>query len=193
MSRTVLPSSCRRRIVSHAARRAAGSKPVVGSSRKISSGSPTSASARSRRRSWPPDSVRARASCLLLEPGDRDAPRRRRAGRGRSAAQCATASRTVMWRYMPQLCSTMPTRSRSAARRARRVVAEHGDDPARARPVALEDLDRRRLARAVGAEQPEDLAAGDLEVDAAHRLVRRRRPCAGRGRGSRAPRWTPRR
>ena len=36
--------------MSHAWRRAAGSKPVVGSSRKISSGSPISASARSSRR-----------------------------------------------------------------------------------------------------------------------------------------------
>jgi hypothetical protein len=29
--------------------------------------------------------------------------------------------------------------------------------------VAHQDVDRRRLARAVGAEQPEDLAARDLE------------------------------
>ena len=36
---------------------------------------------------------------------------------------------------------------------------------------ALEDLDRRRLAGAVGAEEGEDLAAADLEVDAADRLV----------------------
>ena len=49
-------------------------------------------------------------------------------------------------------------------------MAEHRHDAAGARAVALEDLDGRRLAGAVGAEQPEDLAAGDLEVDAAHRL-----------------------
>src|SRR5581483_9569491 len=36
--------------------------------------------------------------------------------------------------------------------------------------VALEDLDRRRLARAVRAEEPEDLARLDREVDPAHRL-----------------------
>ena len=41
-----------------------------------------------------------------------------------------------------------------------------------ARAVALEDLDRRRLAGAVRAEQAEDLALLDLEVDAAHRLER---------------------
>src|SRR3954452_4831068 len=47
------------------------------------------------------------------------------------------------------------------------VVAEHGHDAARPRPVALEDLGRRRLPRAVRAEQPEDLARRDLEVDPA--------------------------
>src|SRR3954452_17417511 len=51
------------------------------------------------------------------------------------------------------------------------VLAEDGDDAARPRPVALEDLDRRRLARAVGAEQAEDLAERDLEVDAAHGVM----------------------
>ena len=59
------------------------------------------------------------------------------------------------------------TRSRRAAgpRRARR--------PSRRRAaVALEDLDGRRLAGAVRAEQAEDLARLDLEVDPAQRLVR---------------------
>src|SRR4051812_32131596 len=51
------------------------------------------------------------------------------------------------------------------------IVAEHGDDPGRAGAVALEDLDRGRLAGAVGAEQAEDLADGDLEVEAPHGLV----------------------
>ncbi len=50
------------------------------------------------------------------------------------------------------------------------VEAEHGDLAAVALPVALEDLDRRRLAGAVRAEQAEDLAGRDLEVDPAHRL-----------------------
>ena len=48
------------------------------------------------------------------------------------------------------------------------VEAEHGHAAARARAVALEDLDRRRLAGAVGPEQAEDLAAPDGEGDAAH-------------------------
>ena len=65
-------------------------------------------------------------------------------------------------------------RSRSArATRAPatlRVLAEHADLAAAALAVALEDLDRRRLAGPVGAEEGEDLAGIDLEVDAAHRL-----------------------
>jgi hypothetical protein len=36
--------------------------------------------------------------------------------------------------------------------------------------IALEDLDGGRLARSVGAEEGEDLAPVDLEVDAADRL-----------------------
>jgi hypothetical protein len=52
-----------------------------------------------------------------------------------------------------------------------RVVAEHRDDPARAGAIALEDLHRRRLARAVRAEEAEDLARRDLEVDAAYGVM----------------------
>ena len=91
-----------------------------------------------------------------------------------------------------------PPRARSAAGRARtpagpgrRACARRGSgwpgstpstetSPPSALAVALEDLDRRRLAGAVGAEEAEDLAGGDLEVDAAHRLAARRRTCAAR-------------
>src|SRR5437588_642256 len=51
------------------------------------------------------------------------------------------------------------------------IMAEHGHLAARSRAVALEALDRGRLARPVGAEQPEDLPAADADVDPAHRLV----------------------
>ena len=46
----------------------------------------------------------------------------------------------------------------------RRVRAEHPHLAGVAAAVALEHLDRRRLAGAVGAEQREDLAAADVEV-----------------------------
>ena len=54
--------------------------------------------------------------------------------------------------------------------RGGRILAEHGHRPAVALAVALEDLDGRRLAGAVRAEQPEDLALRDLEADSAQRL-----------------------
>src|SRR5439155_16938357 len=58
-----------------------------------------------------------------------------------------------------------------AALRPLRVEAEHLDPPAVGAAVALEDLDRRRLAGAVRAEQAEDLALLDLEADPAQRLL----------------------
>src|SRR5262249_34577547 len=53
----------------------------------------------------------------------------------------------------------------------RRIRPEHLDLAAVPLAVPLEDLDRRRLAGTVRAEQPEHLAGCDLEVDAAERLV----------------------
>ena len=50
------------------------------------------------------------------------------------------------------------------------IEAEHGDLAGAAVAVALEDLDGRRLAGAVGTEQPEDLAALHGEVDPADGL-----------------------
>src|SRR5262249_41028924 len=54
--------------------------------------------------------------------------------------------------------------------RARGVGAEHVSFTAVALAVALKDLDGGRLARAVRAEQAEDLAGAKLEVDALQRL-----------------------
>ena len=68
----------------------------------------------------------------------------------------------------------MPTRWRSALGRVPGSMPSTATSPAVALPVALEDLDRGRLAGAVGPEQPEHLAAG-----------RRRRRCRGRPRAPR--------
>ncbi len=57
-----------------------------------------------------------------------------------------------------------------------RGVGPRGVDPedldyaARAGAVPLKDLDRRGLARAVGAEEGEHLARGDVQIDPAHRV-----------------------
>ena len=51
----------------------------------------------------------------------------------------------------------------------RRVAAKHRYRTPVAVPEALEDLDRRGLARAVRAEQGEHLTLGDIKVDAVDR------------------------
>jgi hypothetical protein len=53
-----------------------------------------------------------------------------------------------------------------------RVLAENPDVAAGAHAEAFEDLDGRRLARAVGTEEAHHLAGVDLEVDAGQDVVR---------------------
>ena len=52
------------------------------------------------------------------------------------------------------------------------VVTEDGDGPGARPDEAAHDADERRLARAVRAEQPEDLARLDVEIDAGERAHR---------------------
>src|SRR3954452_8211760 len=70
----------------------------------------------------------------------------------------------------PRLLEDDPHPLAQRARPAAGVEAEHPHVAARPLAVALQDLDRRRLARTVGPEQPEDLAALHAEVDAADGL-----------------------
>ena len=166
MSTIVVPPSCSERMRSQNARRASGSNPVVGSSRKSSSGRPMIPRATSRRRRWPPESL-SPAGVALLGQADgldhlpdvaRDAGSTRRSG--------ATASAT---RQVGQVAGGL---QHDAEPRAPvpvavvRVVAQHLDVPAVALAVALEDLHGRRLAGAVGAEQGDALADLDVEVEA---------------------------
>ena len=72
MSTIVVPRARRFSITAQHRRRASGSKPVVGSSRKISSGSPASASAKSRRRRCPPERRRTTRVALRGELDDRE-------------------------------------------------------------------------------------------------------------------------
>ena len=60
------------------------------------------------------------------------------------------------------------------------IVAEHAHLAGVGAAVALEDLDRGRLAGAVGAEEAEDLAAVDGEVDALEGFDVAVATCAGR-------------
>jgi len=51
-------------------------------------------------------------------------------------------------------------------------MARHRDPPRVEAQQRGEDAERRRLAGAVGTEEPDDLARGDLERDAAERELR---------------------
>ena len=68
-------------------------------------------------------------------------------------------------RVSPPSWSITPMRGRSARAVGHRVEPEHAHLPRVGAAVALEDLDRRRLARAVGPEQAEHLAGRDRERD----------------------------
>ena len=62
------------------------------------------------------------------------------------------------------------------------VVPQDARLPRRGEEQRDQHLDRRRLAGAVRAEEPEELALADLEADAAHRLDLERAPPEGAGR-----------
>ena len=68
VSRTVQPSATRPRIVSHISPRVRGSRPVVGSSRKISGGLVIRLTARSRRRRIPPENCAIGLSAASSRP-----------------------------------------------------------------------------------------------------------------------------
>ena len=126
------------------------------------------ACARARRAS--PSGRRARSP----RPGraaSRSSRRRRAGSRARSASGRATTTG-----------ASTPIRSRHAGPPAAGRSPSTSTRAAVALAVALEDLDRRRLAGAVRAEQAEHLAGLDREVDPAQRLEVAVASCAGPGR-----------
>ena len=165
-----------RRPASQAPRRADGSKPVVGSSRNSSSGSPTSARPTSSRRCCPPE--RHRRAARTARPA-----RHRRACAGRArrrvvAGVSSSASRDRQQRGRRDVLEHhADARTPRAVARAR-VGAQHAHLARAAPAVALEDLDGRRLARAVGPQEREDLAGARLRGRSRARPRGRRRPCA---------------
>ena len=180
-----MPSSRRLSISSQERRRADGSNPVVGSSRKSRSGSPTSPRARSSRRCWPPESVLTRAPALLAQADQVDhlpgGPRVR-----------VVAAEQLQHLAHGQLAEVAGGLEHDADPLAEvppaplRVEAEHLDLAGVAVPVALEDLHGGRLAGPVRSQQREALALGDLEVDAADGFQLAVAACADR-----SPGWPP--
>lgn len=141
--KTVVPPATSERTVSHMVRRLRGSSPVVGSSRKITWGSPTRVMARSSRRRIPPEKVAARflatsamsnrSSNSLVRARPSRLPRRSRSAmrrrfssavrRSSSAANCPVtpiAERTpsgAVWMSWPATRAWPP----SAAMRVERI------------------------------------------------------------------------
>ena len=194
-----MPRSRSPAMTSQAARRADGSKPVVGSSRKISSGSPISASATSSRRRWPPESAVARCVGLLCEVDERERLIDAGAVRGSSRRRASRHSRTVRPGSASDSCSTIPIRSRQAD------GACHGSAPSTSTCRSLAWRKPSRISTVVvlpaplGPRKAKISPRRDLEVDAADRLVvavalaqaadRDDRIVGGRRRRTRARRW----
>ena len=168
------PRCLKPRIMSQSWRRDCGSSPVVGSSRNSRSGSPTSAQATASRCFCPPDSLPYQASRLSRARRWR-AARRRSAPARRTTGTAAAISPTVSFSLSCVSCSGMPRRCRSRVA-SRSPSAGRAPRPRR-RPAVeqpLEDLDRRGLAGAVGAEQPEALARDAPPGRGRRRPARRR-------------------
>ena len=155
------------RTTCHMSLRSSTSTPAVGSSRNRIVGSCASALAISRRRFMPPDSVMILLSFLV--------PQRQRlqhlldvGGVGRLAEEAAAERDGVPYGLEGvggQLLRDEADHGAHAAVVASDVAAVDRHRARRGIDDAADDGDERRLAGAVGAEQREDLAAADVEVD----------------------------
>ena len=95
---------------------------------------------------------------------------RTRAGQAEVAAVDSRFSRTVSSVSRLSSCGTTPIRARIRGPSTSGVHAQHLQRAARPRRHAGDHPHRGRLARAVRTEEAEDLAARDVDVDAAHGL-----------------------
>ena len=152
-------------------------------------GRPTSAHATARRCFCPPDSFSNQASrfsssdtARSTSSGARPRAKKERKSVSDLAARSACSGRCVS-------CSDTPSRSRRARSSVAQRMPRTSTSPRRRVEQPLEDLDRRRLAGAVGPEQAEALARAPPRGRARRRRARRRRS-ASRGRGT-GPRRRP--
>src|SRR6266702_3097698 len=151
VSTTVRPSALIFRSRSHRFRRACGSRAPVGSSRKRSSGSCTSAQAMDRRWAWPPDSFSVRVPAWSSSPT--------------TPSMLSARGELLKERRRLQLHAD-PRQQRGIP--WPRPDAEHGDVAAIGLAQALDDLQCGGLARTVRAQDPEELALIHLECHAVH-------------------------
>ena len=156
-------------MVSQSARRDCGSRPVVGSSRNSTSGSPTSAKATARRWRCPPDSFRPRSTASPRAASRPAAFRRERALVIEAPEQAhrfldrqPVEETRLLQRHADALAQ--PVRSSMAQVRPSSSTVPDGR-----RNQALEDLHRGGLPGAVRTEQTEALAATHLQIEPVHR------------------------
>ena len=157
---------------SHMSRRSSTSTPAVGSSRNRICGSCDSALAISRRRFMPPDSVMILLS--FLSHSDRSfSTFSMCAGLARLAEQAAAEGHGRPHRFEGVGRQFLRHEADHRARGAvvgDDVVAVDEDAAGGRIDDAADDADQRRLAGAVRAEQREDFAAPDAQVDVLQRL-----------------------
>ena len=174
--KTVVPFSTSCRMVSHMSVRLLGSSPVVGSSKKMMGASPTRLMAMSSRRRIPPEKVSRRRSAASLRSNLSS----------RSAAVCRGIGDVAQLAHQHQvLPGGEHVVDRGELSGQADLLADLGGllrhvEPGDARRAAVgvdqrgQDVDRGRLARAVGSEQGEDRAPFDGErhvVEHRHSLV----------------------
>ena len=162
-SSTLTPSRRSRSTAAHTPRRADGSSPWVSSSRITRRGSiqqredeeqalALSAAQRGERRA-----ARARPART-----PREGRRRRRAA---PEPNRCTASPTRSRSGSDESCNWLPISGRSRSPWVTGIQPEHAQRSRVGSTEALDALDRRRLARAVGADQPDDLAGAHVEIE----------------------------
>ena len=169
VSSTVLPSRISSRMVSHIWPRVRGSRPVVGSSRKISGGCEIRLAARSSRRRMPPEKVEICLSRASVRP--------KRSSRSDGRAFDLAEDEALQATEEPEVLragevlvdrGVLPGDADELADHVgvpTYVDAEDAGLAAVHRQQGGEHLEGGGLARAVGAEHAEDLAATYLEVD----------------------------
>ena len=152
--------------------RSSTSTPAVGSSRNRTCGSCASAFAIMTRRFMPPDSVMILLSFLSHSDSERSTFSQYAAffGLPNRPRLNIVVSQTVSNASVASSCGTRPIRSRAARAFFADVVTVDGDRAAARVDDAADDVDQRRLAGAVRAEQTENLAAPDLEIRVLQRL-----------------------
>src|SRR3569623_110430 len=161
----VTPDSRSLRTSAHMSRRSSTSTPAVGSSRKSISGSCASALAISTRRFMPPERV------MILSR------RFSHSERSRSTRSMCAASAAAEIHRVPhgfEHVGMQLLRHQAYLRPCGAVVMHDlvAVDPYRARggrDDAADDADQGGLASAVGAQQREDLALADVEIDTVER------------------------